>query len=341
MNTERRKERIDRGIKAVTDDIFCVSSIREIAYLVAPRILPILGLLLLAFLVPPYWKKVMVITFVMGMMALSWDFMASCGLTSLGQSLFFALGAYGAGAVNRYLGLPVYLSIPAATLLGAVMSTVCIFPALRLRGIYFSMVTLIIPLMLMRVIETTGIFGGTEGITGLQPLPGIGFSMTISMVALWATFFGLRRLINSDYGLIFVALKDNDRAVEASGLDILWFKVQAIFIGSGICCFSGAFMTHYYMSVGMSAFALDLSVFPIASSVVGGMGTIAGPLLGAIILGPLSEALRSFGSYRVVIYAALLGTFIVTLPEGLFPYLARKYQQIERWVEAPSGISED
>ena len=341
MSGERRRERIDRPIKAVTDDIFCVSSLREISYLVLPRVLPIVGLLLLAFLVPPYWKKVMVYTFILSMMALSWDFMMSCGLISLGQSLFFAVGAYTAGGLNHYLGLPVYLSIPAATILGAVISTMCIFPALRLRGIYFSMVTLIIPLMLLRVVEATGILGGTEGITSLSPLPGIVFSMTLSMVAVWATFFGLRRLINSDYGLIFVALKDNDRAVEASGLSILWFKVQAIFIGSAICCFCGAFMTHYYMSVSMSAFALDLSVFPIAASVVGGMGTVAGPLLGAIILGPLSEALRSFGSFRVVIYAALLGTFITVLPEGLFHYLARKYQQIERWVEAPVGVSED
>jgi branched-chain amino acid transport system permease protein len=341
MIIQRRRERIDRPIKAVTDDIFCLSSIREISYLVIPRILPIVGILLLAFLVPPYWKKVMVITFIMAMMALSWDFMASCGLTSLGQALFFALGAYSTGAINHYLGLPPYLSIPAGTLVGALLSTGCIFPALRLRGIYFSMVTLIIPLMLMRVIETTGILGGTEGTRGLTPLPGITLTMAVSMAALWASFFCLRRLINSDYGLIFLALKDNDRAVEASGLTILWFKVQAIFIGSAICSFCGAFMTHYYMSVGMSAFALDLSVFPMAASVVGGMGTLAGPLLGAVILGPLSEALRSFGSFRIVIYAALLGAFVAALPEGLFHYLARKYQQIERWVEAPSGISED
>jgi len=195
--------------------------------------------------------------------------------------------------------------------------------------------------MLLRVVEATKIMGGTEGITALSPLPALPYTTTLAMLALWVAFFGLRRFINSDYGLIFNALKDNDRAVEASGLNIVWFKVQAVFIGSGIAAFCGAFMAHYYMSVGMSAFALDLSVFPIASSIVGGVGTLAGPLLGTLILSPLSEALRAFGTFRIVIYAALLGTFIAVLPEGLFHYLARKYHQIERWVEVSVGISGD
>jgi branched-chain amino acid transport system permease protein len=332
MSNTKRKERIDRCIKAYTDDIFCLSSLREIAYLVLPRLLPVLAVLVLVFFVPMYWKKVLTITFIMAMMAISWDFLASCGLVSLGQALFFAIGAYTAGGLNYYLHLPIFFTIPAATIIGAAISTILIFPALRLRGMYFSMVTLIIPLMLMRIIEATKILGGTAGISGLDSFPNSVVGIGISMISVWVVLFSMRRMIASDYGLIFVALMDNDRAVEASGLDILWFKIQAIYIGSAICCFCGAFMTHYYMSVGMSAFALDLSIFPIASCVVGGMGTLAGPVLGAMALGPLSEALRSFGTFRVVIYSALLVIFIAGLPEGIFPYLKRRYEQIERWV---------
>lgn len=332
MNDQRRKERIDRGIKACTDDIYCLSSIREIAYLLLPRALPLLGLLLLILLVPTYWKKVLVITFIMAIMAMSWDFMASCGLVSLGQALFFAVGAYVAGGLNHYLGFPLYVTLPVATIAGGLVSTLLIFPALRLRGMYFSMVTLIIPLMLMRIVEATKILGGTEGISALTPFPGVFSSIVISMGAVWITLFSLRRLVSSDYGMIFIAMKDNDNAVEASGLNTLWFKVQAIYIGSALCAFCGAFMTHYHMSVGMSAFALDLSIFPLAACIVGGMGTLAGPLLGAMILGPLSEALRAFGSFRIVIYSAMLVFFIAAIPEGIFPYLKRKYEQTERWV---------
>ncbi len=332
MNDQRRKERIDRGIKACTDDIYCLSSLREIAYLLVPRILPTVVLVLLLLVLPVYWKKVLLITFVMAIMAMSWDFMASCGLVSLGQALFFAVGAYLAGGLNHYFGLPLYVTLPVATLMGGFISSILIFPALRLRGMYFSMVTLIIPLMFMRIIEATKILGGTEGISALTPFPGVFSSIVIGMAAVFMTFVFLRRFVSSDYGLVFIAMKDNDNAVEASGFNTLWFKVQAVFLGSSLCSFCGAFMTHYHMSVGMSAFALDLSIFPLAASIVGGMSTLAGPLLGTMILGPLSEALRAFGSFRVVIYSALLMFFIVAVPEGLFPYLKRKYEQMERWV---------
>jgi len=332
MKENRRRERIDRPIKAVTDDIYCISSFREIVYLMLPRALPILILLIAVFFVPLYWKKVLVITFIMAIMAISWDFLASCGLISLGQALFFAVGAYISGGLNHYLGLPIYVTVPVATLLGGAISAMLIFPALRLRGMYFSMVTLIIPLMLMRIIEATKFLGGTEGMSGLSSLPGLSFSISVSVLAVFAALFGLRRLLSSDNGMIFLALKDNDRAVEASGLNTLWLKVKAIYIGSALCAFCGAFMTHYYMSVGLSAFALDLSIFPIASCVLGGIGTLAGPLLGAVILGPLSEALRSLGTFRIVIYSALLIIFIAGLPEGIFPFLKRKYEQTERWV---------
>jgi len=327
----KRKERIDRGIKACTDDIYCLSSLREIAYLLIPRLLPVLVVALLLLLLPLYWKKVMLIALIMAIMAMSWDFMTSCGLVSLGQALFFAIGAYFSGSLNHYVGLPLCISIPVATVGGGLLSTALIFPALRLRGMYFSMVTLIIPLMLMRVIEATKILGGTEGMSAISAFPGVWSSIGVGTIAAVATLVFLRRLVCSDYGLVFIAMKDNDNAVEASGFNTLWFKVQAIFIGSALCSFCGAFMTHYHMSVGMSAFALDLSIFPLAASIVGGIGTLTGAFLGAMILGPLSEAVRAFGSFRVVTYSALLLFFVVAVPEGIFPYLKRKYEQTERW----------
>jgi branched-chain amino acid transport system permease protein len=195
------------------------------------------------------------------------------------------------------------------------------------------MVTLILPLMLVRIIEATKIFGGTEGLSGMQPLPSVWIELYLIVALMLVALFGLRRLMDSDYGLILKGINDNDRAVINAGINIYWFKAQALFIAACIAAFAGAFMTHVYLFVGMPVFALDYSILPIAAAVVGGPGTFAGAFTGAFILVPLSELLRGIGGLRIVFYGLFLVVFIVALPEGIFHYIQRKYHQFERWVE--------
>jgi branched-chain amino acid transport system permease protein len=214
-----------------------------------------------------------------------------------------------------------------------VFCTLFLVPVLRLRGIYFSMVTLVLPLMLVRIIEATRIFGGTEGLSGLDSLPNRWVEIYLIIAVLLAALFGFRRLMNSDYGLVLKGISDNDRSVMNAGINIYWFKIQALFIASAAGAFAGAFVTHVYMFVGMPVYALDYSILPIAAAVVGGMGTLAGSMLGAFILVPLSEILRGIGGLRIVFYGLFLVVFTVALPEGIFHYVQRKYHQFERWVE--------
>jgi branched-chain amino acid transport system permease protein len=235
--------------------------------------------------------------------------------------------------LNHYWDWPPLLAIPAATVLGGILCTLFLLPVLRLRGVYFSMVTLIIPLMLVRIVEATKIFGGTEGLSGIAALPSKWIELYLVIGALLAALFGFRRMMDSDYGLILRGINDNDRSVINAGINIYWFKAQALFIASCIGAFGGAFMTHVYMFVGMPVFALDYSILPIAAAVVGGPGALAGATLGAFILVPLSEILRGIGGLRIVFYGLFLVIFIVLLPEGIFHYIQRKYHQFERWVE--------
>jgi len=331
-----RKERLDRGIKARCEDIFALSSYREILYLILPRFLPVVALLVLPLLkgvIGLYWEKVLVITCIIALLSLSWDLMASVGLISLGQALFFGVGAYLAGFLNRSFGLPPLLTITLGTLAGAFFCTFLLLPVLRLRGVYFAIVTLTLPLLLARFIETTKILGGTEGMSALSPLPNIWVEIYVPVLGLLVCLFGFRRLINEDYGLVLQGIRDNDRAVMSGAINIYKFKAQAVFIAGVAGAFPGAFMTHYYQFVGMPAFALDYSILPLTSAVLGGVGTFAGPTIGAFILVPLSEILRAFGTLRVVFYSVILIICVVGLPEGVFHYIRRKYHQFERMVE--------
>jgi branched-chain amino acid transport system permease protein len=330
---EKRKERIDRGIKARSSDIFALSSWREMLYLAAPRLLPVVGLIVLSLALSVYWQRVLLSVSVFALLAISWDILAQTGMISLGQALFFGTGAYLSGIMNHYWGWPPYITIPLATVVGGLLCTIFLIPVLRLRGIFFSMVTLVLPLMLVRIIEATRIFGGTEGLSGLTALPSRWVEIYVVIIVLLSALFGFRRLMNSDFGLILKAINDNDRSVMNAGINVYWFKIQALFIASSIGAFAGAFLTHVYLFVGMPVFALDYSILPIASAVVGGIGTLAGSMLGAFILVPLSEILRGFGGLRIVIYGLFLVVFTVAIPEGIFHYIQRKYHQFERWVE--------
>lgn len=328
-----RKERIDRGIKARTDDIFAIASFKEMSYLLLPRLLVVVPLLvfpLLQSIVGMYWQTVVLVTLIIALLAVSWDLLASVGLVSLGQALFFGAGAYTAGLLNSKFALSPLITIPVATVVGALLCSVVLYPVLRLRGVYFGLITFAVPLLMMRVIEATKILGGTEGMSGLMPLPNITIELYVLAVIALAAVFGFRRLIDTDYGLVLKGIRDNDRSVEAGGINVQWYKAQAVFIAALPATFAGAFLTHHYQVVGMAAFALDYSILPLTSVVVGGASSFVGAMLGAFILVPLSESLREFGTLRVVIYSVILVVFVIGLPEGVFHYLQRKYHQFER-----------
>jgi branched-chain amino acid transport system permease protein len=329
----KRKERIDRGINVRSGDVFALCGWREMLYRAGPRFLPILICLLLPLVLGTYWQKVLLSVAVFALLAISWDILAQTGMISLGQALFFGMGAYITGILNHYWGMPPVVTIPIAAVCGGLICTALLLPVLRLRGIYFSMVTLILPLMLVRLVEATRIFGGTEGLTGMTPIPSKWLELYVIIGAMLVALFGFRRMLSSDYGLVLKGIRDNDRSVLNAGINIYWYKTQALLIASGIGAFAGAFLTHVYMFVGMPVFALDYSILPIAAAVVGGPGSLAGATLGAFILVPLSELLRGAGGLRIVFYGVFLVVFIVALPEGIFHFLQRKYHQFERWVE--------
>ncbi len=189
------------------------------------------------------------------------------------------------------------------------------------------------PLFMTRLIEALDILGGTDGIMGLDSFPSAWIERYFVILMVLIFLFGMRRLVNTDLGLVFRAVKDNDQAVKASGMNITFYKAIAVFIASATGCLGGASLVHIYMWSGMSLFALDFSIIPIAATVIGGGGTLVGPVLGSLILVPASELLREFGTLRIVFYALILVGFIIFRSEGIMVFGRRKYHQFERWVK--------
>jgi branched-chain amino acid transport system permease protein len=332
---ERRKERLDRGIKVRTDGIYAIMSLRELSYLTMPRLVLIVGLLILPLVMPSmYWQRVISIVCIYSLLALSFDFLAHfLGLVSLGGAFFIGTGGYIAAILNTSFGFPPIFTIPISTLLGAAICTLLLLPCLPLRGVYFAIVTLMYPLVLARIIEALNVLGGTDGIYGVASFANRWIEQYFVILMVLLFLFGMRRLVNLDIGLVFRAVKDNDQAVRASGMSITFYKAIAVFIASAMGCLGGACLAHIYMWSGISQFALDFSIIPIAATVIGGAGTLVGPVLGCFILVPINELLRAFGTFRILIYSLILVAFIVFRSEGIMVYGQRKYHQFERWVK--------
>lgn len=330
-----RLERLDRGIKVRTEGIYAISSWREMGYLLVPRLVLIVGLLTLPLLMPSaYWQRVISMACVYALLSIGFDLLAHIvGLVSLGGALFIGVGGYLAAILNTYFGVPLVLTIPIATLTGALICTVLLVPVLPLRGVYFAIATLMYPLIFTRLIEAFNIFGGTDGLVGVASFPNRWVEQYLILAMIVLVLFSIRRLVNEDYGLVMRGVKDNDQAVKASGISIARVKAVAVFITSLMGCFGGAYLAHIYMWSGLSQFALDFSIIPIAATVIGGGGTLVGPILGAFILIPINELLRELGSFRIVIYCVILVFFIVFKSEGIMVYAERKYHQFQQWVK--------
>lgn len=333
---DRRKERLDRGIKVRTDGVYAISSWLEISYLLTPRLIFVLGFLALPFVLShvPYWQRVLSIICIYALLAMGFDLLANyVGLVSLGGGFYIGVGAYTAAILNTKFGLPPLLTVPLAMVIGSAICTVLFIPCLPLRGVYFAIVSLMFPLLAARVIEALDIFGGTDGILGVDGFGPPLVEQYVLIVSVLVIVFGLRRLMTEDVGLVFRGVKDNDQAVRASGINVTSYKALGVCIASALGCLGGACLAHIYMWAGISQFALDFSIIPIAATVVGGGGTLIGPVIGCLILVPISELLRDFGTLRIAVYALILTGFIVFKSEGIMNYATRKYEQFERWVE--------
>jgi branched-chain amino acid transport system permease protein len=266
-----------------------------------------------------YLTGVLTVAVIYAIWAVSWDFMSGLtGRENFGHALFIGAGAYTAGFLNTVWGFDGWWSIPAAMVVASLFALLIGFPTLRLKGPYFALAMLSASVIMQRLMlifwEYTG---GEEGINGIEPLidSQLGFYYFALAVLVLVTAV-LVMLARSNWGLILRAIQGDEATCQAAGLNVTWFKIASLVISGAIAGAGGAMYAHYQLQVSPQVFAVVLTIQIITMVYVGGMGSVYGPVGGAILLVMLTELLRDFGEWRLMIYSITLILILFFLPGG-------------------------
>lgn len=267
-----------------------------------------------------YLIGVLTVAAIYGIWAVSWDFMSGLtGRENFGHSLFIGVGAYAAGFLNVQMELGPWWSLPVSMLLAMGFALLLGFPTLRLKGPYFALAMLSAAVIMQRLMlifwEHTG---GEEGIQDIAPLIRNHLHYYWFVLALLGVItFLLGWLARSRWGLILRAIRGDEATCLAAGIPITAYKIISLVISAAFAGLGGALYAHYQLQVSPQLFAVVTSVTIITMVYVGGMGTIFGPVGGALLLTLLTEGLRNVGEWRLMVYSVLLILIIFFLPDGV------------------------
>jgi branched-chain amino acid transport system permease protein len=283
-----------------------------------------------------YIVGVLTVALCFGLWAASWDFMSGLtGRENFGHSLFIGAGAYTAGFLNVDFHLSPWWSLLAGPAVAVLFSIVMGFPTLRLRGPYFALAMLSGAAVMQNLtIIFSEYTGGQDGLNGLDPLfdsPLQQYFLTLACLVVSVTV--LKLVAMSPWGTILRAIRGDEASCQAAGIDVTFYKIASLMISAAFAGLGGALYAHYQLQVGPDLFAVVLSINIIIMVYVGGMGSIYGPVGGAILLNVLTEALRGLSEYRLWVYTLVLIFIVFFMPQGLIAPLWRRL----RVIAAPSG----
>jgi branched-chain amino acid transport system permease protein len=267
-----------------------------------------------------YVTGVLTVCLCYAMWAASWDFMSGLtGRENFGHSLFIGAGAYTAGFLDVALHWNPWAGLAAAALVAVLFSLAVGFPTLRLRGPYFALAMLsAATVMQYLTIIFSEVTGGQDGLNGIFPILDSQLDYYyLTLAFLVATVLVLKLLALSPWGTILRAIRGDEATCQAAGVNVTFYKIAALAISAFFAGLGGALYAHYQLQVGPDLFAVVLSINIIIMVYVGGMGTIYGPVGGAILLNILTESLRAFSEYRLWVYTLVLMLVLFFLPKGL------------------------
>jgi len=276
------------------------------------------GLVILPFVTKGYIVSLLATIFVAGVLASSWNLMAGfCGYVSFGHQVFFGVGAYTTAILVTSLKLgseSLWYSVLLGGLVAGGVGFALGYPALKLRGPYFSILTMGVSEIFYVIMVNTPWFGGAEGLN-LPPVYTLPKFYLITLVTFVAIYFLFRWLRRSKFGVALSAIRQDEDAAEASGVSTHFYKILAFALSGffpGII--GGAYVWYITYIDAVAAFDLHIVVQMIAVTMFGGLGTVVGPLIGSVFFTLLSEYLWA---RMPELYLVVLGIIIVIVIEFL------------------------
>ncbi|WP_436211157.1 branched-chain amino acid ABC transporter ATP-binding protein/permease [Bradyrhizobium sp. LjRoot220] len=277
-----------------------------------------------------YYQLVMTLVPVWAIFGLSWNLLSGyTGLISFGHAAFFGVGAYTVVLSQIHFDLSPWVTIPIAAVLGGIAGLLIGFPTFRLQGHYFALAMLAYPLAILYVFEWLGLQEVTLPIKRDNPIAYMQFAdhrlyTLLALAMMLGTILLTRAIERSRFGMALLAIKQNEAAAEAAGINTLAWKLRAVTLSGAIAGAVGGFYAVVLLVVTpQSVFGMLVSAQALTVAMFGGVGTVWGPVIGSVILIPLAETLNAeagsrFPGIQGVIYGLAIICVILLAPEGLF-----------------------
>ena len=249
------------------------------------------------------------------LLALSIWLTLSCGLLAMANAAFMGLGAYTASLLTMNAGAPFPVAVLGGIALPTLVALLVGLPTLRLSGVYLAMATLgfgeVVRISLLNADSLTGGALGLSGIPQLTQWWHVLLAVSVVLLVLW-------RMRRSRIGRAFEAIKEDEIAASLMGVGVMAHKMLAFALGAAIAGLAGALSAHLSSYIGPGEFGFDRGVDILTMAIFGGIGSLAGPVIGAAVITVLPELLRSFRDYRTMLNGAILVLVVLFLPKGLW-----------------------
>ncbi|MFA5576597.1 MAG: branched-chain amino acid ABC transporter permease [Tissierellaceae bacterium] len=280
-----------------------------------------------------YALRTSILVLIYIVLALSLNFVLGfAGQLSMGHSAFYAVGAYTTAILTVNYNVPFWISLIFSALVAAIFGLLLGVPTLRLKGDYLAITTIGFgEILRLILINWTSFTRGPAGIPGI-PSPSIfgytirtntGYFYILYVLALMTIFIS-HRLLNSRLGRGLIAIRDDEVAAEAMGVNPTFLKILAFVLGAAIAGIVGGIFASFIHYVNPDNFTYMESVVILTMVVLGGVGSIPGVIVGATVLAILPEALRGISTYRYAIYGILLAMMMIVRPQGIISMASLK-----------------